>query len=104
MDLQNMQMSVNANNGLGPRYFVDGLDIYGVESTGVVAGPRQRNYFIGKMRCIQKELVPRLVHQRREVLTEAITIFLLVLIIKKVLSQLLLLKVRHENKLQSRPK
>ena len=29
---------VNANNGLGPRYFVDGLDIYGVESTGVVAG------------------------------------------------------------------
>ena len=29
---------VNANNGLGPRYFVDGIDIYGVESTGVVAG------------------------------------------------------------------
>ena len=29
---------VNENNGLGPRYFVDGLDIYGVESTGVVLG------------------------------------------------------------------
>lgn len=29
---------VNENNGLGPRYFVDGLDIYGVESTGVVSG------------------------------------------------------------------
>ena len=29
---------VNENNGLGPRYFVDGLNIYGVESTGVVLG------------------------------------------------------------------
>ncbi|GIS21332.1 MAG: hypothetical protein CM15mP121_1840 [Bacteroidota bacterium] len=38
MDLLEYANEVNANNGLGPRYFVDGLDIYGVESTGVVAG------------------------------------------------------------------
>ena len=88
MDLQNMQMRLMLIM-VRSKIFVDSLEIYGVESTGVVAGtPAQ--LFHWQDEVYTEGISTKVGASASGVLTEAITIFLLDLTIKKVLSQLLL--------------